>query len=122
MPAYPSSTVEFELFDNDLDAIISAQAWDTPWLPAGHGDAPIFSNSTGGEGKEGDFRCVVTPLQNIKKVVTRCFTNNNTAVAGITVVTDAANTGDNQSRVKLAAALATAAAKDFQQTMNDLSK
>jgi hypothetical protein len=118
----PSSTVEFELFDNDLDAIISAQAWNTPWLPAGHGDAPIFSNSTGGEGKEGDFRCVVTPLPNIKRVVTRCFTNNNNAVAGITVVTDAANKGDNQSRVTLAAALATAAAKDFQQTMNDLSK
>jgi hypothetical protein len=114
--------VEFELFDNDLDAIISAQAWNTPWLPAGHGDAPIFSNSTGGEGKEGDFRCVVTPLPNIKRVVTRCFTNNNNAVAGITVVTDAANKGDNQSRVTLAAALATAAAKDFQQTMNDLSK
>jgi hypothetical protein len=118
----PASTVEFEIYDDDLDAIISAQGWNTAWLPAGHGDALTFSTSTGGVGREGDIRCLSAPLPKIAKVVTRCFTNKNSAVAAVTLITEATSNGDTKSSVNLAGALATDAVKDFQQTMHDLSK
>jgi hypothetical protein len=122
----PASTVEYRIYERQISAMLFAgragRGMDPAWLPTGHGAVEMFKTASGDIDHDGDIRCFSSPLSQIGKVVARCFTAPAVGAVAVTLIANGTSDDIAKSNVLLAANLASAAAKTFQEIMDDLKK